>query len=86
MRNDGHVYLGDLGIAAQVVQQDVDNPGKMLRLERHTFAGTLQYISPEIVEGIGYDERVDIWSYGTSRVCGEGGDCIYVYILVVVHD
>lgn len=68
LRNDGHIYLGDLGIAAQVVQADTRNPGKMLRLERHTFAGTLQYISPEIVEGIGYDERVDVWSYGVYVV------------------
>lgn len=72
LRNDGHVYLGDLGIAAQVVQPDTQNPGKMLRLERHTFAGTLQYISPEIVEGIGYDERVDVWSYGASGQCDLG--------------
>jgi serine/threonine protein kinase len=32
--------------------------------KRMTFCGTLDYVSPEIVSGIDYDFKTDIWSIG----------------------
>ena len=31
---------------------------------RNTYCGTLDYVSPEIIEGDGYDDSVDIWCIG----------------------
>ncbi|EGR33859.1 protein kinase domain protein [Ichthyophthirius multifiliis] len=35
-----------------------------LQEKRMTFCGTLDYVSPEIVQGTDYDQKVDIWSIG----------------------
>jgi len=32
--------------------------------KRQTFCGTLDYVSPEIVGGNEYSEKVDVWSLG----------------------
>ena len=32
--------------------------------KRQTFCGTLDYVSPEVVNGEQYDEKVDVWSLG----------------------
>ncbi len=32
--------------------------------KRQTFCGTLDYVSPEIVRGYEYSEKVDVWSLG----------------------
>ena len=31
---------------------------------RTTYCGTLDYVSPELIEGEGYDECVDLWGIG----------------------
>lgn len=31
---------------------------------RNTFCGTLDYLAPEMIKGLGHDETVDIWSFG----------------------
>lgn len=46
-----HIKLADLGLAA-------DEP------EMTTFCGTILYLSPEILEGTPYTDKVDIWSLG----------------------
>lgn len=64
--SNGDVYLGDLGAAAQILKPDEKRPEVLVHLQRYTFTGTLQYMSPELVEGIGYDEITDIWSLGIT--------------------
>ena len=32
--------------------------------KRQTFCGTMDYISPEMFERLGHDEKVDLWSVG----------------------
>lgn len=32
--------------------------------KRQTFCGTVDYVPPEIIQGVSYDERVDIWALG----------------------
>lgn len=34
------------------------------QLERKTFCGTIDYVSPEMVEGKIYDKKTDNWSIG----------------------
>ena len=50
----GHVKLADFGLA------------KLLQHREKTFTtcGTPEYISPEIIEGMGYDETSDWWQLG----------------------
>jgi serine/threonine protein kinase len=52
---DGALKLGDFGIARDLV----DLNAKIL-----TEVGTPQYMAPEILEGLSYDARADMWSLG----------------------
>jgi NIMA (never in mitosis gene a)-related kinase len=50
---DGHVKLGDFGLARNLTSQFAT-----------TKVGTPFYMSPELVSGRGYDEKSDIWALG----------------------
>jgi NIMA (never in mitosis gene a)-related kinase len=50
---DGHVKLGDFGLARSLTSQFA-----------RTMVGTPFYMSPELVNGRGYDEKSDIWALG----------------------
>jgi serine/threonine protein kinase len=52
---EGQVKIGDLGYCVQLSDQ---NPN------RQTFAGTLLWMAPEVVNQDFYNEKVDIWSLG----------------------
>lgn len=51
----GHVKLTDFGISKDLG----DIPGSA-----STFCGTAEYMAPEIVKGVEYDYKVDIWALG----------------------
>lgn len=52
---DGHVAITDFGLAKEIRNDD----------ERtHTFCGTLEYMSPEMIRGGGYTKSTDWWSVG----------------------
>lgn len=50
----GHVVLTDFGLSKILA-----NP------KTSTFCGTTEYLAPEILQGIEYDQSVDWWSFGT---------------------
>jgi NIMA (never in mitosis gene a)-related kinase len=50
---DGHVKLGDFGLARNLTSQFAN-----------TMVGTPFYMSPELISGRGYDEKSDIWALG----------------------
>ena len=54
LTHDYHVKLGDLGIARTLENE----------LQAKTAIGTQPYLSPEIIEGKGYDYSTDIWDLG----------------------
>lgn len=53
--NSGEVKITDFGFSAQLTLE------KDLRM---TIVGTPSYMAPEILQGIGYDIKVDIWALG----------------------
>ncbi|KAM3129044.1 hypothetical protein pb186bvf_018822 [Paramecium bursaria] len=50
--NDGVIKLSDFGWSIQNTT------------ERETLCGTIDYLSPEMVQGQAYDQSVDVWSLG----------------------
>ena len=54
LTKDGHVKLGDLGIAKALENE----------MQAKTAIGTQPYLSPEIIEGKPYDYSTDIWDLG----------------------
>ena len=61
------VKLIDFGISKKVVKRGI-------KREMLTITGTLQYRAPEMFEGGGYDEMVDMWALGVliyRLMCGK---------------
>lgn len=52
---DGTVKVGDLGLSRELSENT---------LQAHSKVGTPLYMSPEVLSGIGYDFKSDIWSLG----------------------
>ncbi len=55
LTKNGIIKLGDFGLA-KVLSSTIE--------KAVTFAGTYNYMSPEIIEGKLYDFKSDIWSLG----------------------
>ena len=54
---DGHVKLGDFGLAKAGIRQPCEGATSM--------CGTPEYMAPEVLSHTPYDNKVDIWSMGT---------------------
>jgi len=52
---DGNVRITDFGLSKELTRDDTTN----------TFCGTPEYISPELLKGVGHGFAVDWWSLGT---------------------
>ena len=52
---EGKLKLGDLGLGRAMSSQT---------LEAYSRVGTPLYMSPEVLEGSGYDTKSDVWSLG----------------------
>ena len=50
----GHTKLADFGLAKVLLQGE----------KTYTTCGTHEYISPEVIDGVGYDETCDWWQLG----------------------
>lgn len=63
---DGHVKLGDFGVAATMERSGSWGKGGNTR---QTFVGTPCWMAPEVMEQIeGYDWHADIWSFGITML------------------
>jgi serine/threonine protein kinase len=61
---DGSVKMADFGFAAQLTAK---------KNQRHTVIGTPYWMAPEVIEGMEYGPKIDIWSLGIMvRECLEG--------------
>lgn len=53
--SDGTLKLGDLGLGRAMSSQT---------FEAYSRVGTPLYMSPEVLDGSGYDTKSDVWSLG----------------------
>ena len=70
LTSDSKIKIGDFGLAKQLNQKNQ---------YAKTQAGTILYMAPEIINGVKYNNKVDIWALGciihelcTLNVCFEG--------------
>jgi serine/threonine protein kinase len=69
--NSVEVKLSDFGIA-KILEEDGDEGGRA-RGRAYTSCGTDYYVAPEVLNGEGYDNKVDLWSLGVVvyiMLCG----------------
>lgn len=52
--SDGYLKLCDFGLSKRLKKDE----------KTMSFCGTPEYISPEIISGVGHDIRCDWWSFG----------------------
>jgi len=53
--NKGHIKISDFGLSKQFTSSNDKS---------FTFAGTNEYLAPEIVKRTGHDKKADLWSIG----------------------
>jgi serine/threonine-protein kinase OSR1/STK39 len=59
--SDGRVKVGDFGVATSLIEY-----GR--KRSRYTVAGTPCYMSPEVLQQTGHQEKADIWSFGITAI------------------
>eukprot|EP00924_Labyrinthula_sp_SR-Ha-C_P009768 augustus_masked-scaffold_22-processed-gene-5.6-mRNA-1 protein AED:0.04 eAED:0.04 QI:0/-1/0/1/-1/1/1/0/403 len=56
---DGKVKLGDFGFAVNLTEQN---------RKRNSVVGTPYWMAPELIRGLDYDGKVDVWSLGITAI------------------
>ena len=54
MDDDGNLKLIDFGMAKHLKSEE----------KAMSFVGNPEYLSPEIITGVGHDKTTDFWSFG----------------------